>query len=364
MSNGRLIAVAVAMVAALGLSVILITRTSNGSHSLNRMASTTAEADDQHTVLDYLAWEDYAPLEGRDSMPVVEIASLSVNSSNDLLVADRGDFNIKIFDIRSGELTAVLGDRGAGDGEILHLAAATFIGDSTVVAADDSRLRLIFYGVDGSHEKDVPIRLRPVSSMVWTGKSIVVAGGFVDETASGPLVSNVGLEIYDIEGNAVGRRIMEPPLIGDAKRNAPGTPGSRLPLVAGPMMDGRLVIAWRLRDRITFLSMSDSSSTTFSIAATPFFDQSASEATARATSSTDGSPVVFLAATDSLVAVGYFPAFGEDHHLRYHLMTSDGDVLGSDLLGPIIWGSHDGTFLTVRPRGEDEAILSGLVPKQ
>lgn len=118
-----------------------------------------------------------------------------------LVVVDRLESNIKVFDPTTGVLRQVIGRAGQGPGEFLAPDAAVALADGRLAVHDALLQRVSVFGPDGAFESSWPFVgvLSGGLSSTRNG-TIVAAGRLLSETG---VTSEFELHEFDVEGKLV-----------------------------------------------------------------------------------------------------------------------------------------------------------------
>lgn len=317
------------------------------------IAASCSNTGDQ--IGDYFTTVRIAPLVGPDSSRVVSFGDVAVSPSGRILIVDTGDYNVKVFE-SDGQFLRVLGSRGIGVGQLQHPAAAAFLNDSTVIVADDSRLRQIRFSTHGGvlEEGDLPLRpvggITAVGGVVWAAGLGPVVGGEVD----GPPRA---LHRLNARGVAASHIVLSPELMGQPPLRA-----RQVPLVAAHAGNAgpRIFLTGRLSDALLEVSPTGEALSEQPFPAHPSFvdpelvvsrlaDHEMGDILHRT------SPVVRVIASEELVVVTYFASQAGDARLRYHVLDGEMDLVAAGLLGPAIYAVRGDSLFALVKNGEGEA---------
>jgi hypothetical protein len=103
------------------------------------------------------------------------IASITLGSRGEIIVADRGSSEVRVFDA-SGDLRVRFGKRGGGPGEFSTLIGAWPFRSDSLFTYDAMGRRVTLWGSNGDVGRTIPVELEhPPVSFVWTDEEMFVA---------------------------------------------------------------------------------------------------------------------------------------------------------------------------------------------
>ena len=289
-------------------------------------------------------------LEEPDGSPIVQVTGLSLSRTGWVLIADRRELNVKIFD-RDGRSRGIVGRRGGEPGEFRQLRAATWLNDSLIAAVDDGLQRVQVFTLQGELVSDFSVDVGPVGGGVAGIDGLVIAGlGPLSRRGPNPLSL---VHLVDLRSGAQ-RSVVPFPQVADIPSLVLGA----RPLISTVGSPSRLVVTWRFADEVLLIDEGGTMLRRGALADDTGLFRSAAEALEAGVGRTatdlvrEASPIVTLAATSTAVVVGYV-AHDELRRGRFFLLDTDLNVIRSDLLGPFIKSAIGDTLVSVRSEISD-----------
>lgn len=275
-------------------------------------------------------------------------------SGNHILVGDRDDYNVKLFD-REGRLLSVIATRGEQPGQVFLLDGAAFRTDSTVVVTDAGRMQLMEFDLKGRLVAETHLPVRPITSVQMLDQSVLV-GGRSPPTLADPRVK--GVHVLDSAGN-IFRSLGSQPLssVGGVPRYLAAT----VPFFH-VTRGGRdsIAVAWRLTNRVEVLDIDSGESRTFRIGGgLGYVDPDTLLHRLGPEEQSDvlnrSSPIVGLFTAAGYIIVAYFsPATGSEN-LRYLVYDRSGALVEFIDDPPLVLGVRADSLLAIgRPSSPNE----------
>ena len=138
-----------------------------------------------------------------DSALIVEAGHFIVNEDGTFFIADRRDFNIKVFD-KDGNHLRTIGKKGEGPGEFQYVAYITFIPDGRLLVMDFQARRTSLFESSGEFISSHPWTKQNFSRLVLTTDASYLVQEFVREEGADPLKERrLVLDEVDFNGNEV-----------------------------------------------------------------------------------------------------------------------------------------------------------------
>ena len=274
-------------------------------------------------------------------------------SGNHILVGDRDDYDVKLFD-RQGGLLSVIATRGEQPGQVFSLDGAAFRNDSMVMIADAGRMQLMEFDLQGKLVAETHLPVRPITSVQVLDQSVLV-GGRSPLTLADPRVK--GVHVLDSEGR-ISQSLGSQPLasVGGVSRYLAAT-APFFHVTSG----GRdsIAVAWRLTNNVEVFDLVSGGSRTFRIGGGPGYvdpdtllhrlgPEGQSDVLNRS------SPIVGLFTAAGYIIVAYFsPATGSDN-LRYLVYDRSGALVEFIDDPPLVLGVHADSLLAIGRSSESE----------
>ncbi len=333
------VGVAVLLVAAPGIAQT----TPSGTSLAACQGPATAE-----TLSDMLTSVRTIELDEPDDSPIVQVTGLSASRSGWVLIADRREHNVKIFD-RDGRSLGMVGRRGSGPGEFRQVKGATWLQDSLIATVDDGLKRVQVFSVQGELVSSFNVDVGPVGGIAAGTEGLVIAGLGPVSQLSGDALRLIQL-VDPLSGTQ--RSVVPFPQVAGALSAIFGAP-PLISTVGGPT---RFVVTWRFADEVLLIDEGGTVLRRGELADDTGLFRSAVEAIQSGVAWADlvreASPIVTLAATSTAVVVGYVSS-DESRRGRFFLLDTDLNVIRSDLKGPFIKSASGDSLVSVRSEISD-----------
>lgn len=295
------------------------------------------------------------PLTLPDSVRIFHASDVVFSESGRIAVVDQRDYNVKVFD-RDGQYLATVSGRGARRGAIGGNHAATFTGD-TLLVADGDRQVLMYFSPEGRLLHETAISARPLTGVMVRDNRIVLAG-FGPWPPRSEQAPDASVQVLNHTGTRIAS--LFPPL--DYHHRLEGFQTAASPLVAPlPSNDSVFYVTWRYAAEVRQVDLEGSVLRRGRLPQhdhfrdpEPVFDSLAAAGSDSDALSSAGSPIAHIVASADRVSVGYFSPFSNNSRLRYHLLDSALRLIETKLTGLPIRGSRGDTLVAFRPGSKDE----------
>lgn len=318
----------------------MTTGSAQGRRPVGRQAVAVCASADQGSILSLLSAARSVRLVEADSAPIVSsVPGVAIGRRGMVAIADDRDGNVKLFDA-SGRYVRTLGRRGGGPGEFRAPLGVAFVGDSTLLIADDFNRRWSLLTVSGALVRQSTLRVARPAAIVVTPDAFAVAGyGLRDSTI-------LLLDWLSAAGDSLGLSTPIPRAYVENRM-----------LLGGPVRaasdgtDSTVFVAWHYGDVLMIANGRTGPVRTVPLPSTGGF-VSAREVVARPPSGVSpslalaqsSSAIIGLAVSSRLVTVLYVlpgPALGL-RATRYHVLTRDLRPVATGLTGPrLLFGRGD-----------------------
>lgn len=327
------------------------------------------EAADAASIYDYFRVARRLKLTG--GPPVVYPENIAISESGMIAIADRYDYNVKLYDSDGSHLTTLSG-RGTSGSEIRGPHWTGFLDSSRIVVLDDGAMEYGVFSLAGQELERHPVSLRPLGGFgVTVDKHLAIAG-------IGPVT---GLRDYSEfrsvhvvgEGDSLRGSYVDLPI---GLEQVVELRGLAIPRIAVDE-DGRLaLVSWNAANAVAVVDLESGAVVADTALALPGLAQldelvrMHADGAWRESGSKPSSFLVSLAWSNGVVVVGYIePALGsaDAGKLRYALLDRRLRILGHGMTGPLVYHTQRGgpVAIHLRGRGPDrEAELEFLAPRQ
>lgn len=320
---------------------------------------------DTTSLYHYFAATDARVLGGP---PVIYPENVTVSPSGSVAVADRYDYDVKIYD-RKGSHLFTYGARGRGPGGILGPVWAAFLDDTLLAVADDGQQMLHLVNIRSQHSNTLAFPFRPIGGLARMSEEELLVGaiGVWSEADDGhdEALGSVHKIAVERDG-AVSLRILRTLIPPPARlQNKIAFRSFWTPLTAASPDGSTLLLTWRLTDEIVLLNTKSMTVSRRRELEIPGFKPLSR--LARAGQEVTGeeplalaTPVLSVAYTGDHVLLGYILDPTGQAVLRYALFDGDLHLIAADLKGPRVFSGQLRHMISISSDSTGASTLSYL----